>query len=43
MALLVLGILFAAVGYAVYANVWQTPVPDHMYFQLIPKARMIGH
>ena len=43
MALLVLGILFAAVGYAVYANVWDTPVPDHMYFQLIPKAKMIGH
>ncbi|MBD5701434.1 4Fe-4S binding protein, partial [Citrobacter freundii] len=43
MTLLLLGILFAAVGYAVYANVWQTPVPDHMYFQLIPKARMIGH
>ena len=43
MTLLVLGILFATIGYAVYANVWDTPVPDHMYFQLIPKAKMIGH
>lgn len=43
MALLLLGILFATIGYAVYANVWDTPIPDHMYFQLIPKARMIGH
>ncbi|MEG1213229.1 MAG: 4Fe-4S binding protein, partial [Leclercia sp.] len=43
MTLLLLGILFAVIGYAMYANVWQTPVPEHMYFQLIPKARMIGH
>lgn len=43
MTILVLGILFATIGYAVYANVWDTPVPDHLYFQLIPKAKMIGH
>jgi len=43
MAMLVLSILFSAIGFAVYAKVWDTPIPDHMYFQLIPKARMIGH
>lgn len=43
MAALVLGIVFAAVGIAMLADVWESPVPEHLYFRLIPQANMIGH
>lgn len=43
MTLLVLGIMFAVIGYAMYAGVWQSPVPDELYRRLIPQAPMIGH
>ncbi|SQB27337.1 electron transport protein [Citrobacter koseri] len=43
MTILILGILFAAVAIAMYAGVWDSPVPEHLYFRLIPQARMIGH
>lgn len=43
MTALVLGIVFAAVGIAMLAGVWESPVPEHLYFQLIPQANMIGH
>ncbi len=43
MTLLILGIMFAVIGYAMYAGVWQSPVPDELYRRLIPQAPMIGH
>ena len=43
MTLLVLGIMFAVIGYAMYAGVWQSPVPEELYRRLIPQAPMIGH
>lgn len=38
-----LGIMFAVIGYAMYAGVWQSPVPEELYRRLIPQAPMIGH
>lgn len=43
MMALTLGILFAAIGFAVYSDAWESPVPDSLYFRIIPQARMIGH
>ncbi|POT57817.1 electron transporter YccM [Citrobacter amalonaticus] len=43
MTVLLLGIVFAAVGFAVYAGVWESPVPENLYFRIIPQAGMIGH
>ncbi len=43
MTLLVMGIMFAAIGYAMYAGVWQSPVPEELYQRLIPQSPMIGH
>ena len=43
MTLLVLGIMFAVIGYAMYAGVWQSPVPEELYRRIIPHAPMIGH
>lgn len=43
MTLLVMGIMFAATGYAMYAGVWQSPVPEELYQRLIPQSPMIGH
>ena len=43
MTLLVLGIMFAIIAFAMLMDVWNSPVPDHLYFRLIPEARMIGH
>ena len=43
MALLVLGILFVVIGYAMYMGVWQSPVPEELYRRLIPQAPIIGH
>ena len=43
MALLVLGILFALIAFAMLMGVWDSPVPEQLYFRLIPEARMIGH
>lgn len=43
MTLLILGIMFAVIGYAMYAGVWQSPVPEELYRRLIPQAPMIGH
>lgn len=43
MAILVLSILFGAVGIAMYAGVWDSPVPEQIYFHLIPNAKTIGH
>ncbi len=43
MTLLVMGIMFAAIGYAIYAGVWQSPVPEELYQRLIPQSPMIGH
>ncbi|HFZ8993985.1 TPA: 4Fe-4S binding protein [Citrobacter freundii] len=42
-ALLVFGILFASVAFAMLKGVWESPVPQHIYFRLIPEAKMIGH
>lgn len=43
MTLLVTGILFAAVAVAMLAGVWESPVPEHLWFRLIPQAGMTGH
>ncbi|QCJ71288.1 electron transporter YccM [Providencia heimbachae] len=43
MSILTLAILFITIGFAVYAGVWDSPVPDHYWFDIIPNARMIGH
>ncbi|HFK3156896.1 4Fe-4S binding protein [Citrobacter sedlakii] len=43
MTLLVLGIMFASVAFAMLAGVWESPVPEHLYFRLIPQAGAIGH
>lgn len=43
MTLLVLGILFATVAFAMWMGVWESPVPEQIYFRLIPDARLIGH
>lgn len=43
MTLLVCGILFASVASAMLMGVWDSPVPEHLYFRLIPEASMIGH
>ena len=43
MTLLVMGIMFAAIGYAMYAGVWQSPVPEELYQRLNPQSPMIGH
>ncbi|WP_409307840.1 4Fe-4S binding protein [Pectobacterium sp. B1J-3] len=43
MTLLVLSILFGTIGYAMYIDGWDSPIPEHMYFRLIPDAQMIGH
>lgn len=43
MTLLVLGIMFAIIAFAMLMGVWDSPVPEQLYFRLIPEARMIGH
>ncbi|MTH46815.1 4Fe-4S binding protein [Intestinirhabdus alba] len=43
LTLLLPGIMFIAIGIAAYAGVWESPVPEHILFRLIPDARMIGH
>ncbi|VFS62145.1 Putative electron transport protein yccM [Leminorella grimontii] len=43
MTVLVLGILFGIIGYAMYIDGWNSPVPEQMYFRLIPGAQMMGH
>ncbi len=43
MSILTLTILFITIGFAVYVGVWDSPVPDHYWFDIIPNARMIGH
>lgn len=43
MAILTLGILFATIAVAAYLGVWDSPVPDNYWFQIIPNARGIGH
>ncbi|MFA1284531.1 4Fe-4S binding protein [Citrobacter telavivensis] len=43
MTLLVLGIMFALIAFAMLMGVWDSPVPEQLYFRLIPEARMIGH
>ena len=43
MTLLVLGIMFAIIAFAMLIGVWDSPVPEQLYFRLIPEARMIGH
>lgn len=43
MTLLILGIMFAIVAFAMFMGVWESPVPEHLWFRLIPEARMISH
>lgn len=43
MTVLVLGILFGTIGYAMYTDRWDSPIPEHMYFQLIPGSQAMGH
>lgn len=43
MTLLVLGILFTMVALAMLLGVWESPVPEHLWYRLIPEARMISH
>ncbi|WP_058912590.1 4Fe-4S binding protein [Entomohabitans teleogrylli] len=43
MAALVLGILFAAVAFAMLIGAWDSPVPEQIYFRLIPESWRIGH
>lgn len=40
---LLLGAVAAAVGFAAVAGVWESPVPEALWFRLIPQAQMIGH
>ena len=43
MSILILSILFITIGFAVYAGVWESPVPDSYWFHIIPNAKMVGH
>lgn len=43
MAVIVLGILFAVIGYAMYSGHWESSIPDQIYFRLIQNAQTIGH
>lgn len=43
MAVLVLGILFGMIGFAMYTGGWDSPIPEHMYFRLIPDSQNINH
>ena len=43
MATLTLSILFIMIGFAVYAGVWESPVPENYWFDIIPHAKSIGH
>ncbi|MCW2480956.1 4Fe-4S binding protein [Candidatus Symbiopectobacterium sp. NZEC135] len=43
MTLLILSILFATVGFAMLIGVWDSPIPEQMYFKLIPGSQSIGH
>ncbi|WP_436856871.1 4Fe-4S binding protein [Citrobacter tructae] len=43
MTLLVLGILFTMVALAMLMGVWESPVPEHLWYRLIPEASMISH
>lgn len=43
MTLLVLGILFTLIAFAMLMGIWDSPVPEQLYFRLIPEARTIGH
>lgn len=43
MTVLVLGILFGMIGFAMYIGGWDSPIPEHMYFRLIPDSQGIGH
>lgn len=43
MTFLILGILFATVGFAMLIGGWDSPIPEQMYFKLIPGSQSIGH
>lgn len=43
MTLLVLWILFTMVALAMLMGVWESPVPEHLWYRLIPEASMISH
>ena len=43
MTFLILVILFATVGFAMLISGWESPIPEQMYFKLIPGSQSIGH
>ncbi|MEH2920367.1 4Fe-4S binding protein [Samsonia erythrinae] len=43
MTVLVLGILFGIIGFAMYIGGWDSPIPEQIYFRLIPGSQSIGH